>query len=75
MKTKPKKTSHRLNLSLGQVSMERLDNLSKVTDGASYTEILRKSIALYEFYVKIEAEGGSLLLEDEKGVQRKLLFV
>lgn len=75
MKTKKKKDFHRLNLSLGQVSMEKLDKLSKAKEDASYTEILRRALSLYELYVKIETEGGSLILEDEKGIQRKLLFV
>jgi len=75
MKTKKKKDFHRLNLSLGQVSMEKLDKLCKAKEDASYAEIFRRALSLYELYVKIETEGGSLILEDEKGIQRKLLFV
>lgn len=70
-----KKTT-RVQLELPESSMERLKALRDKTEAASYAEVIKNSLRLYEALIK-EAEGGSqLYIKDKNGdeISYRMLF-
>jgi Arc/MetJ-type ribon-helix-helix transcriptional regulator len=63
-----KKTT-RVQLELPESSMERLKTLREKTEAASYAEVIKNSLRLYEALIK-ETEGGNqLFIKDKDGEQ------
>jgi Arc/MetJ-type ribon-helix-helix transcriptional regulator len=52
------KTTTRVQLELPESAMERLRTLREKTEAASYAEVIKNSLRLYEALIK-EAEGGN----------------
>lgn len=70
-----KKTT-RVQLELPESSMERLKALRDKTEAASYAEVIKNSLRLYEALIK-EAEGGSqLYIKDKNGdeISYRMIF-
>jgi hypothetical protein len=67
----------RLQLILPEASVDRLEKLKAATEAASYAEVIRRSLRLYEALVT-EQRGGSVIAIRRKGgaeVQLSLDFL
>lgn len=60
-------TRARLNLAVTQQVKDRLDRLVDETEAESVTEIVRRSLSLYDELIGIEKSGGRIILENDEG--------
>jgi hypothetical protein len=61
-----KKNTKRVQMDMPEKSLERLKRLQTITEAASYAEVLRNSLRLYEALIN-EVESGNQLLIDRDG--------
>ncbi len=54
--------------------MKRLDKLVVESDSSSKTDVIRKSLALYETIMRIRKEDGQVILLFKDGNQMELVF-
>lgn len=59
---KKKGPTHRLNLMFTQPVRDRLDRLVEQTEADSMTEVIRRSLAIYESLVEAQANNEKVLL-------------
>lgn len=57
----------RLTLELPKSVREQMNEVMKVTYAANVTEVIRRSIALYEFISNEQKKGGKLLIRNPDG--------
>jgi hypothetical protein len=62
----------RLNLEFPQQIYNRLEEVQHRSHAASLTEVLRRSLALYDLVTEHIVGGGNVILVDGKGKQEKL---
>jgi len=65
---KQKVTKSRVQFDLPPRSMERLNNLKVKTEAASYAEVVKQAIRLYEAIIDDTENGRQLMIRDENGV-------
>jgi Arc/MetJ-type ribon-helix-helix transcriptional regulator len=63
------RTTTRVQLELPETSMTRLRELRDKTEAASYAEVLKKALRLYEALVKEAEEGNDLVIRRKNGEQ------
>ncbi len=68
-------TSTRLNLSFKPEVRNRMEGLVDETNVESITELIRRSIAVYDFLWEQKKSGAKLIVEDESGGQRELVIL
>jgi Arc/MetJ-type ribon-helix-helix transcriptional regulator len=61
------KTTTRVQLELPEPSMERLRTLREKTEAASYAEVIKNSLRLYEALIKETDNGNQVFVKDRKG--------
>lgn len=64
---KKEKTSTRVQLELPEKSMERLLALKDKTEAASYAEVIKNALRLYENMIYQHESGKQVLLKDSNG--------
>jgi hypothetical protein len=64
----------RLNLVLGIGAYRRIEVLRTETDKSSVTDVIRQSLALYEFLVTRRKQGAKIFIEDEHGRQELVIL-
>lgn len=57
----------RVQLELQEPSMERLQRLKERTESASYAEVIKNAMRLYEALIDEVEAGNELALKDKKG--------
>lgn len=62
MTDQTRQPDHRLQLLLPAASKARLDKLVETTEAASYAEVVRNALRLYEVAVDEAARGGGLFM-------------
>lgn len=60
-------TLKRVQLDLSEQSMERLLLLKHKTDSASYAEVVRNALKLYEALIQKSESGNTFLIRDKDG--------
>ena len=65
---------YRLNIELTDQVMKRLNKLIVESDSSSNTDVIRKSLALYETIMRIRKEDGQVILLLRDGNQMELVF-
>lgn len=60
-------TLKRVQLDLSEQSMERLLALKQKTDSASYAEVVRNALKVYETLIQKKEYGNTFLLRDKEG--------
>ena len=65
----------RLTLAINPEVRERLENLRDDTGADSLTEVIRRSLAVYEFIWENTCDGKKILLEDEDGTHTPVHLV
>jgi hypothetical protein len=63
------RTTTRVQLELPETSMSRLRSLRDRTDAASYAEVLKNALRLYEALIKEAEEGNELVIRRKNGEQ------
>lgn len=63
------RTTTRVQLELPETSMSRLRVLRDKTEAASYAEVLKNALRLYEALVKEAEEGNELVIRRKNGEQ------
>lgn len=66
-KRSAKAKTTRVQLELPEKSMERLLSLRDKTEAASYAEVMKNALRLYESMVKQYEDGKRLYLKDPQG--------
>ena len=75
MKKTANKDTVRIHLEISQKCRETLEQLSKQTD-VSLSDVIRKSLAIYDMMVRETTNGQVVILKDQKtGRERELLIV
>jgi Arc/MetJ-type ribon-helix-helix transcriptional regulator len=69
---KPKLT--RVQFDLPENSFLRLQELRETTEAASYAEVVKNALRLYEALIKEAAAGNTFQVRDESGTIRELLI-
>ena len=64
----------RLNLEFKPSVRRRIEMLQKQTEADSFTDVLKKSLVLYEYVWNIKQAGGQLLVKDLEGVRELVLL-
>jgi hypothetical protein len=67
--------STRVQLEMPPRSMERLRVLKDKTEAASYAEVFRNALRIYEFLVLETEKGNHLLIKDLDGSSRNIVVV
>jgi hypothetical protein len=62
----------RLNLEFAPQIYEQMQEVQQRSHAASLTEVLRRSLALYDLVTEHIVDGGDIVLVDSKGKQEKL---
>jgi len=62
----------RVQVDLAPSSYDRLARLKEATEAASYTEVFKNALRLYEYIVETEQQGSELILVREDGSQQPL---
>jgi hypothetical protein len=63
-----KVTKNRVQLDFAPRSMERLNTLKAKTEAASYAEVVKNALRLYEGLIEEVESGKTFLIRDENGV-------
>lgn len=72
----PKKAKRRLNLEMSQAVNERLEKLRDTTDADSLSEVIRKSVAVYDhLWNEKLSKGAELILRQPDGTEEKLVLL
>lgn len=61
------RTVTRVQLDLPPHSMERLSNIKQKTEAASYAEVIRRAVQLYETLINELIEGNEFMIRDRDG--------
>lgn len=61
--------SARLQLILPERSVDRLETIKEATEAASYAEVIRRSLRLYEGFLAETQEGGQLIMKRKDGTE------
>ena len=62
----------RLQLVLPEQSVDRLEALKEVTEAASYAEVIRRALRLYEGLLAETEAGGDILVRRQDGTEEKV---
>ena len=65
----------RLNLELRPEVKERLEQLRKSSHASSSSEVIRRSLALYELVIDHIRSEGNIVLEHKDGTKEKLTIL
>lgn len=67
--------STRLNLEVAPQVRERLERLRDDTGAESLTEVIRRSLAVYEVLAAAMLDKKEIIIRDSRGNERSLLLV
>lgn len=70
-----KKETVRLNLEMSLQVRERLESLRERTDADSLTEVVRRSLAVYEFLQDGIETGGRVMLRRKDGTELEVALL
>ena len=54
----------RLNLELPEAAYERVKEVERATEAASVSEVLRRSLTLYDYLVQAQQDGKKIVVRD-----------
>jgi hypothetical protein len=74
-KKKTEKKMSRLNLALAEMVRARIEELQHETGAQTMTEVVSKSLAVYDFLWSRKKEGAKVLIENADGTSRELVLL
>jgi len=66
--------SSRLNLALAELVRARIEDLQHETGAQTLTEVVSRSLAVYDFLWTQKKGGAKLLIQDSKGTRELILL-
>ena len=63
------------SLQISKTARGRLERLRDETDADSLSEVVRRSLAVYDALVKQVLEGGEVIVRDKEGNERPVLVI
>ncbi len=66
--------SQQLNFRVTTEEKKRLGRLRERSGSHTLSETLRKAFAVYELVLRLQIDGGKIVLEEKNGTQRELLI-
>ncbi|MBU0718263.1 MAG: ribbon-helix-helix protein, CopG family [Planctomycetes bacterium] len=66
--------TRRLNLEMSEAVREALENLRDTTDADSLTEVIRRSLAVYDFLWAEKKQGGKITVKGPAGEKEIVLL-
>lgn len=67
--------SVRLNLEIAPAVRERLERLRESTGAESLTEVIRRSLSVYETLIEISDSSQEIVVKDKDGEMRPMLLI
>ena len=67
--------SVRLNLEIAPAVRERLERLRESTGAESLTEVIRRSLSVYETLIEISDSSLEIVVKDKDGEMRPMLLI
>lgn len=71
----PEKKTRRLNLELSAQARERLESLKERSDLSTMTDVVKRSLFLYDVMLKHQNAGGFIVLQGKDGSEERLLLL
>jgi hypothetical protein len=65
----------RLNLEVSEAVRAKLEELRERTGAESFVEVIRRSLAIYDFLRSEKEEGGTLVLKGRDGREREVVVL
>lgn len=65
----------RISLSIDASAHKSLTDLQQRTNSKSFVEVVRKSLALYDYVVNAQENDGQLYIIDKNGDKEKITFL
>jgi len=73
-KTEKKTKISRLNLALAEIVRARIEGLQHETGAQTLTEVVSKSLAVYDYLWTQKRAGAKVLIQDSKGTRELVLL-
>lgn len=67
-------TTKRIQMDMPGKSVARLKELQQMTEAASYAEVVRNSLRLYEALIKEIEQGGEILVKNGEEMKKLAIF-
>ena len=64
----------RIQVELRPASLKRLQDLQQATEAASYAEVVRNALRLYEALIQETSAGNQILIKRDKNVSPLYIF-
>lgn len=68
-------TKKRLNLDLSEVARKNLEELKVATDADSMSEVIRRSLNLYDLVISAKKDDPTVVIRAKNGTERVLEFL
>lgn len=59
-------------MELSQSSFDRLNRLKELSEAASYTEVMKDALRLYEYFIDQDISGSKFLVESKDGKKSEI---
>ena len=69
-----KKNTVRMNLEMSQQVRKKLEHISDTTD-ESLSQVVRRSVAIYEMLLNEKSSGGVILIRASDGTEKQVVIV
>jgi hypothetical protein len=73
-KTEKKTKMSRLNLALAELVRARIEELQHETGAQTLTEVVSKSLAVYDYLWTQKQSGAKVLIQDSEGIRELVLL-
>ncbi len=60
---------------MSRATKDLLHNIQERTDAQNMTEVVRKSLAVYDVVTKQQSEGGQIFVRDSSGAEVPIIIV
>ena len=64
-----------MSLELSQSVRDRLERLRDTTEADSLTEVIRRSLAVYDLLINQERSGSTVVVKTREGTEQRVLLV
>ncbi len=72
---KNQKSLRRLNLAIKPEVHERMEKLCEATEADSITDLIRRSLAIYDYLWSHKKAGSDLIIREKDGKEQAIVFL
>jgi hypothetical protein len=69
------RTRVRINIEMSLTAKKSLDDLQERIDCPSISEVVRRSLSLYDYVITMQEKGMGFYIEDGNGLRERLLLL